>query len=183
MKYDLKQWVVWGFLFALTVLTVTAQQLSDRFDELPNFAKVDERLYRGGQPKTGGLERLAEMKIKTILNLRTPSLETEREREEARSLGMKYFNIPLARVNRPSGEDIKKVLAVIEDPANAPIFIHCKHGADRTGVLIAHYRITHDKWTAEQAIEEADRLGMGFIQFRKRGYIKDLYKQQQSVGN
>ncbi|MBO0722086.1 MAG: dual specificity protein phosphatase family protein, partial [Blastocatellia bacterium] len=65
---------------------------------------------------------------------------------------------------------------------NAPVFVHCRRGSDRTGVIIALYRIKQDGWTAEQAIKEANLYGMGFIQFRKRQYINDYYKSLQTAG-
>ena len=61
---------------------------------------------------------------------------------------------------------------------NWPVFVHCQRGADRTGVVIAAYRISHEKWTDEQAITEAKRFGLAVVQFRKKDYISDYYKRR-----
>ena len=166
-------------MLMLASFTAVAQQAEPRFEELPNFHQVNERLFRGGQPKEDGLKKLAQLGIKTIVNLRGESEDTHAEEVEAKGLGMRYFSIPMSGAGRPSDEQIKHVLGLIDTQENTPVFIHCRRGSDRTGAVIAIYRITHDGWTCDQALDEAKRYGMGFVQFRKRDYIKDYFKQQQ----
>jgi protein tyrosine/serine phosphatase len=162
-------------------LTAAAQQAEPRYEELPNFHRVDEQLYRGGQPKKGGLKILATLGIKTIVNLRGESDDTREEEAEAVGLGMRYINIPMSSAGRPSDEQVNRALGIVDETKDGPVFIHCRRGSDRTGAVIAIYRIVHDGWTAKQAIDEANRYGMGFIQFKKRDYIKDYYEKQQPV--
>ena len=40
------------------------------------------------------------------------------------------------------------------DPAKRPVFVHCKHGADRTGTMVAFYRILFEGWSKDEAIRE-----------------------------
>jgi tyrosine-protein phosphatase SIW14 len=173
-----------ALVFTLTLVSflVVAQQPESNHKELPNFQCVNENLYRGGQPKTGGLKKLAELGIKTIINLRGESDQTRAEGIEAKSLGIEYFNVPMSTAGRPGDEQVRRVIELIEEKEkeNAPVFVHCRRGSDRTGAIIAIYRIKQDGWTAERAIEEANRYGLGFVQFRKRGYIKDYYEQRQN---
>ena len=82
-------------------------------------------------------------------------------------------------LGRPTDEQVERALAVIDARENWPVFVHCQRGADRTGVIIAVYRILRDKWTAEQAIDEAKRFGMAGLQFRKKDYISDYYKRRR----
>jgi tyrosine-protein phosphatase SIW14 len=167
-------------VLALVSCLVTAQQPELSHRELPNFHRVDENLYRGGQPKTGGLKKLAQLGIKTIVNLRGESDETLAEGREAKSLGMEYFNVPMSTAGRPTDEQVRRVIEILEEKKNAPVFVHCRRGSDRTGAIIAVYRIKQDGWTAERAIDEANSYGLGFIQFRKRDYIKDYFEQRQN---
>jgi len=160
----------------LLCLTVSAQQPQLRFEQLPNFAKVNDRLYRGGQPKKkDGIKKLADLGIKTIVNLRGESDETKAEESEAKSLGMQFFNIPMSSAGRPTEEQVKRIFEIVESKENGPVFIHCRRGSDRTGVIVAIFRIKFDGWTDDQALAEAKRYGMGFIQFAKRDYIKDYF--------
>jgi tyrosine-protein phosphatase SIW14 len=167
------------FILALLSFVAGAQQPETNHKELPNFHRVSEKLYRGGQPKDEGLKKLSELGVKTIINLRGESDDTRAEGIEAKSLGMEYFNIPMSSAGRPDDEQVRRVFEIIEERDNAPVFIHCRRGSDRTGAIIAVFRIKHDGWTADRAIEEANRYGMGFIQFRKRDYIQDYFKQRQ----
>lgn len=160
-----------------------AQQPESSYKELPNFHRVDEQLYRGGQPKTGGLKKLAELGIKTIINLRGESDETRAEGIEAKSMGMAYFSIPMSAAGRPTDEQVKRVFAIIEEKKKGPVFIHCRRGSDRTGAIVAVYRIKQDGWTAERAIDEANEYGLSFIQFKKRDYIKDYFEERQNGGH
>ena len=160
-------------------LVAGAQEAEPRYKELPNFHRVNERLYRGGQPKDGGLKVLADLGIKTVVNLRGESDDTREEGVEAARLGMKFISIPMSSAGRPNDEQIRRALAVVEGAQEGPVFVHCRRGSDRTGAVIAIYRILHDGWTAKQAIDEAKRYGLGLIQFQKRDYINDYYEKQQ----
>jgi tyrosine-protein phosphatase SIW14 len=162
---------------AVLSLVIAAQE-NRSYRELPNFHKVNETLYRGAQPHRGGLKKLSELGIKTVINLRGESEDTQKEQAEAEASGMRYFNIPMPALGRPTDEQVERALAVIDARENWPVFVHCQRGADRTGVIVAVYRILRDQWTAEQAIDEAKRFGMAGIQFRKKGYISDYYKRR-----
>jgi uncharacterized protein (TIGR01244 family) len=163
----------------LVSFVAVAQQTERRYKELPNFHQVNEHLYRSGQPKNGGLKILADFGIRTIINLRGESDETRAEEAQAKMLGLSYFNIPMSSAGRPTDEQVRRVIEIIEAQEYSPVLIHCRRGADRTGAIIAVYRIKREGWEVDRALDEAKRYGMGFVQFRKRGYIKDYYEQQQ----
>ena len=171
-----------ALLAAMAVLSLAiAAQENRSYRELPNFHQVNETLFRGGQPQPGGLKKLSELGIKTVINLRGASEDTRNEQTEAEASGMRYFNIPMSALGRPTDEQVERALAVIESRENWPVFIHCQRGADRTGVIIAVYRILRDQWTAEQAIDEAKRFGLAGVQFRKKDYISDYYKRRRDA--
>ena len=146
------------------------------YAELPNFHVVNARLYRGGQPSAGGLRRLVALGVKTVVNLRDDDARAWQEEKEARALGLRYFNVPLSRWGRPGASRIDELFALMDAKENQPVFVHCKRGADRTGALMAVYRVSHDGWTAERALEEAERYGMGFWQRGKKDFIRDYYR-------
>jgi uncharacterized protein (TIGR01244 family) len=169
-------------LAAMIVLSLPIAAQEDRsFEKLPNFHQVNENLYRGAQPQRGGLKKLSELGIRTVINLRGASNDTRKEHAEAEASGMRYFNIPMSSLGRPTDEQVERALAIIDARENWPVFVHCQRGADRTGVVIAAYRISQDKWTGEQAIAEAKRFGLAFIQFRKKDYISDYYNRRRDA--
>lgn len=126
--------------------------------DIPRFQMVAEGLYRGGQPDQAGFAYLKQTGIKTIINLRT-------ENDEAAivtSLGMNYVHIPMEVQpwSRISDEDIQKYFEVVNNPANYPIFFHCRRGADRTGVMAGFYRVAIQGWDGKKAYAEARKVGM-----------------------
>lgn len=151
--------------------------------EVPNFYQVNERLYRGGQPREGGLRHLAALGVNTIINLRDDDERAIAEGGEARAAGLHYFNVPFGRLGRPTDEQMERVLALINAPENGVVFVHCAKGQDRTGTVVAIYRITRDRWTGEQAKKEAARYGMKFWQRGMKDYIQDYYGKHAPAPN
>lgn len=171
-----------ALLAAMVVLSlVIAAQENQSYRELPNFHQVNEKLYRGGQPQRGGLKKLSELGIKTVINLRGASDETRKEQTEAEASGMRYFNIPMSALGRPTDAQVERAMAAIDARENWPVFVHCQRGADRTGVIVAVYRISRDHWTAVKATTEAKRFGMAGIQFSKKDYIADYYNRRRDA--
>src|SRR5262245_49763613 len=102
----------WHALLAATaVLTLVIAAPENRVDpQLPNFHQVNENLYRGAQPQRGGLKKLSELGIKTDINLRGVSDDTRKEQAEAEASGMRYFNIPMSGLGRPTDEQVEHAL-------------------------------------------------------------------------
>ncbi|MFH1260278.1 MAG: dual specificity protein phosphatase family protein [Elusimicrobiota bacterium] len=121
---------------------------------LENFAKVSETLYRGAQPTALGFAELKKMGVKTVVNLRG----FHSDKKLLRGLGFKYVHISF-KPWHPEDEDIIKFLKVVTNPDNCPIFIHCQHGADRTGTMVAVYRMYVQGWTYEKALSELPKFG------------------------
>lgn len=167
-------------LFLLST-TVFAQDATDNA-ELPRFQQVSERLYRSGQPRSGGLSRLRELGITTVVNLRGTSTRTKADEAEARALGLNYFNVALPNWGRPQDTRVARVLEIIEAPESGKVLIHCKDGVDRTGMIVALHRMTYEGWTTEQALAEAERSGMRRIQFWMRDYAKDYGERLHTLG-
>ena len=165
--------------FVLTLFSapsIAGQQVK----ELPNFQKVTDRLYRGAQPEAGGIKKLAELGINTVINMRGEDELTRAEQKEVEALGLRYYSIPMGGLSRPSDEEVKRVLEIINAPENGKVFVHCKHGADRTGTVIACYRISQENYSVQQAQAEAKKYGMSWVQFGMKGYISDYHRKHQT---
>jgi protein tyrosine/serine phosphatase len=159
------------------LVSIGAAQSEPSYKELPNFHKVSDKLYRGAQPVTGFANKLGELGVKTIVNLRGGDEVSQSEQKEAEAAGLHYFNIGMPGLSAPSDDQVNRVMAIIDNPENQPVFIHCKRGSDRTGTITAVYRISHEGWNAERALSEAKHYGMSWAEFGMKGYILDYYKQ------
>lgn len=132
--------------------------------EIPNFSELSPGLYRGGRPSQEGVAELREMGVKTILDLEAGLFATETdavksERGWVAAAGMDFEYVPLGPLGAPPAARVDAALAIMGDPAKRPIFVHCKAGVDRTGFVVAAYRVKVESWTPEQAYEEMVRLG------------------------
>ncbi|HTD42589.1 MAG TPA: tyrosine-protein phosphatase [Bryobacteraceae bacterium] len=139
-----------------------------------NFQKVDDHVYRGAQPTEQGFKNLAQLGIKTIVDLREPGDRTRIEEKMVRAAGMEYVSVPMYGMETPSNDKVVKVLALLEDTTTGPVFVHCKRGADRTGAVIACYRMEHDRWKNAQALTEAKSLGMSFFERAIQRYVREF---------
>jgi len=144
-------------------------------DGILNFGKVSDLVYRGAQPDAAGIQNLKKLGVKTIINLRLPDDSWKDEAREALSNGMNYTNIPLQGLGRPKNEDIKTILSII-GASSSPVFVHCQHGCDRTGTIIACYRIERDHWQSEIALQEAKKYGMSIFERGMRRFVLDFAK-------
>jgi tyrosine-protein phosphatase SIW14 len=115
-----------------------------------NFATVEDGLYRGGQPSYAGVQQLKANGIRTVIDLRDDRNPSERMWVE--EAGMAYVNVP-SNASRVDPEKIATFLKEV-DEAQRPIFVHCFHGRDRTGLEIAVYRMVEQDWPREAAVKE-----------------------------
>jgi protein tyrosine/serine phosphatase len=110
---------------------------------------------RASQPSEAALKLLRHYcGVKTILDLRNDESHNKREEEYVKKLGMNYLNIPMDATKEQSIAVIEKAMAIINDKTNQPIFVHCYAGKDRTGLIIAAYRIKYNNWSLEDALME-----------------------------
>ena len=117
---------------------------------IENFAQVSPTLYRGAQPTDDGIRALAAMKIKTVLNLR--DAVDAHEQQVVEEAGMKYVHIPLL-AEKVTPEDADRILALLPTLPQ-PIFVHCHAGRDRTGMVVAAYRISVQGWQQKEALRD-----------------------------
>jgi tyrosine-protein phosphatase SIW14 len=138
---------------------------------LANFHKVDDHVYRGAQPTPEGIRNLANLGIKTVVDLRGPEHSETAEKKIVEADGMRYISIPMRGMSTPTDKQISDALRLLNDPASGPVFVHCRRGADRTGAVIACYRMSHDHWDTTRAQDEANGFGMSIFQLAIRRYV------------
>jgi protein tyrosine phosphatase (PTP) superfamily phosphohydrolase (DUF442 family) len=138
---------------------------------IPRYVVVNESVARGGQPSGAGFRNLASAGFRTVVDLQEKGSRSKEEKHLVEALGMKYVNVPMKGMKTPEEKQISKALKALLDQKAGPVFIHCKRGADRTGVVLACYRMEHDGWGNSEALQEARDLGMYWYQFPLQRYI------------
>jgi protein tyrosine/serine phosphatase len=183
--HSLKGLAAAGVLLTLALTGVIASaQKTGTPPSIKNFGKVNDNYFRGSQPTKPQLIALKALGVKTIIDLRKDYVPEERQ--WANELGLNYFNLPLRPGKAATKEQTEFFLRLVNDPGNAPVYVHCQGGKHRTGALTAVYRITHDGWTAQQAFEEMKQydfedgfLGGGSAQ--QKAFVFKFYKQHQNA--
>jgi len=141
-------------------VSATAQKIA--LAGVPNAGKINDFLLRGAQPSKQGLAELRKLGVTTVVSLRGWNHEVESERKQAESLGFRFLNIPVGGWSPPSDQQVAQFLALFREPFVQKIFVHCKFGDDRTGVMVAAYRIAENHWSAQQAIREMYSFGFHY---------------------
>ena len=124
---------------------------------VPNLHKITTNLYRSAQPTAEGFQSLKKMGIKTVINLRS----FNSDRDEIGDTGILREHI-FMKTWHPERKEVVKFLQLVTDEKRYPILFHCQHGADRTGIMCAIYRIAIQGWSKEDAIEEMKEGGYNF---------------------
>lgn len=127
--------------------------------KIRKLGHVTPWLLRGGQPTKDALLQLNKSGVRTVINLRWSSDALWEERQWIHETDMNYVVIPLTYLALPTRTQVNRFLSVLDDSANHPVFVHCQHGVDRTGMMLAIWRIARQNWTAHEAYTEMRDLG------------------------
>jgi protein tyrosine phosphatase (PTP) superfamily phosphohydrolase (DUF442 family) len=178
---------LFGTIIATLLLSVasfaqTAQpEVSFSNIKIKNFGQMDERFYRGSQPKKEeDYKALAALGIKTVIDLQEKPKDYEKPMVEA--LGMRYVNIPMPTKEYPKQEWVDAFMKVVDDPATGKFYVHCAGGRHRTGSMGAVYRYTKYGWTYEQVYAEMKKFDFytswGHGDYKK--FVEDYWQQMQA---
>jgi tyrosine-protein phosphatase SIW14 len=152
-----------------------------RVKGISNFGKVSPNLYRGGQPSRQGFEALSKMGVDIVVDTRGNRAKTEGK--VVKHLGMKYVSIPW-HCPFPHDEAFARFLKLMKDNPHKKIFVHCRLGDDRTGMMVAAYRMALEDWSAADAMLEMQHFGFNrehhFICPRLASYEESFPKRLQN---
>jgi tyrosine-protein phosphatase SIW14 len=161
-------------LLALQGVTTAEQDVSaPPAISIKNFGRVNDNYYRGSQPSADQFEDLKRLGVKTIIDLRKDRVE--QASGWARAAGLQYINIPLTTKKAATEDQTSEFLKLVNDPANQPVYVHCKGGRHRTGQMTAIFRITNDGWTSDQVYKEMKKYDFEDSFFYPRSLKKYVF--------
>jgi tyrosine-protein phosphatase SIW14 len=156
-----------SLMFCLSLNTFAAE-------DLPAFHEVNRNILRSGRPTEKGLKSLQSSHgIKTIINLEDSASNVKKEAGWAKNLGIDYLSYPTDSWSRPDDQKVNEILALLQDQSRYPILIHCKHGEDRTGMMIGLHRVEAEGWTAQAGYDEMLELGFHKMLRELNNYYKE----------
>src|SRR5262245_39030517 len=153
-------------VLAIAFAATTAWGAALSVPGIPNFHQVNENIFRGAQPTDDAWQHLANMGVKVVVDLRRDGEDGDHfiknEAKAVEAAGMRFVHVPMNGLVAPTEAQVTKVLGIFH--SGEKVFVHCKKGKDRTGTVVACYRIMHDKWENKKALAEAKSLGMHWIE-------------------
>ncbi|MCL2623439.1 MAG: tyrosine-protein phosphatase [Planctomycetaceae bacterium] len=167
---------------SLTPLDIPAKQIQDEnrpkhwgipleLEGVPNFYRVTDHLYRSAQPTKEGMENLKKYEFETVVSLRT--FNSDRHAIGASGLGYERIYMQAWHLEE---KDALRFLQIATNPKRRPILVHCQHGADRTGTVIAVYRIVVQDWDSAEAVREMKEGGYGYHTIWNK-FVDDFFKK------
>jgi protein tyrosine phosphatase (PTP) superfamily phosphohydrolase (DUF442 family) len=169
-------------LFLMLLIILSTINISEaRSKGIENLQKATTGIYRGARPLN--IDEMAELQrigIKSILNLQGGDMRSsiwkliswnepgekqemiDAEKSIAETFGIDFMNQPLNSLDPVTNDDNKRIneaLEFLHNKKNQPVYIHCEHGKDRTGLVIALYKIKYEGMSAEAAYLEWEKLG------------------------
>ncbi|WP_052825928.1 dual specificity protein phosphatase family protein [Neotamlana nanhaiensis] len=154
MKHQLFAAVFSAFTFMMNAQHIEAVKQESR--NFKRFYKVSDSIYRSEQPSKKGFSEIETMGIKTVLNFRRKWDDSNKAKHT--DLILKHVKLKSKTLTEA---EVLQVLKII-DKAEKPLLIHCWHGSDRTGVMIAAYRIIFENWSKTDAINEFRKSEFGY---------------------
>ena len=154
-------------------------------DFIGNFRQVDEHIFAGAQPQIPeGIRELRDVYgIKSVVDLQQENALEVQESLACTDLGVDLYSIPLPGVelfHELPDKQVTMALAVLNNPDAWPVFVHCAHGADRTGAIIGIHRIDSG-WTLKEALTEMHRYHNAFLEWGMRDTVED-YLERRAKG-
>ena len=145
-----------------------------------NFGRVTGNLYRGAQPSAEGFTELKKLGVNIVVNFRDEQSEQAKEQRTAETLGMRYVVIGWNARKEPTDAQVAEFLNLVHANPQSKIFVHCHLGADRTGVMVATYRIAEEHWTAEQAVAEMKAFHLHFWLPHLKHYVAEFPRRLET---
>lgn len=139
----------------------------------PPIELVSPGIYRGPRPSQGTLSQLKSMGVHTVLDLEDTSSAIRTERGWARQLGLAFISEPMSGFWTPDDSEVNQIEAIMADQSRRPIFVHCQHGQDRTGLIVGIYRVFTEHWTPASAYHEMLAKGFHQILFLLNHYYEE----------
>jgi protein tyrosine/serine phosphatase len=138
----------------------------------PNLFRVTPTLYRSAQLSQADVAELKTLGIKNVVGLRA----FHSDDDWLKNSGIKARRIKIYTWAVDDDNVVAALQAIRAAEKEGPVLLHCWHGADRTGLVTAMYRILYQGWSKAQALDELQNGGYGYHAMWKNipVYLRDV---------
>ena len=161
--------------------THSSKPPTNEFAGLSDFGKVTDHIWRGAQPTADGYHNLVERgRVRSFLSLRRGANRDEVNLNVAKIAGAKCYQVSMKEWDPGEGDlrqlalALKTMKDLSDNPKTRPVYVHCKAGENRTGFVIATYRMVYQGWTPEEAVREMRAYGFYRVFARDEWFLKKL---------
>ena len=177
---------LWGLIF---VAAATASGLVYRHHKRYKHLAVHDpqMVYRSAWLEPDVFrELIEEHQIRTVLNLCEPDeLGSDRcisQRQAVHGSGARLIEMPMpAATLDPADPEIAKFVAILANPENYPLLVHCQHGVTRTAKVLVMYDILFRGMTAEQSIAAMPLFGHDDYPVSVRAFARNFENQHRQL--
>lgn len=156
----IRTWAFTGFVCSVFLSISASADLVPTHSEIPNFHQENAFVSRGARPTEAGMRFLAEAHYKTDIDLEDDIDAVNQESAWAKQMGVNFASFPVNSYTTPSDALIEQILELMSSARAQPVFVHCHFGDNRTGLIMALYRVKFDGWTPEAAYQEMIQDGL-----------------------
>jgi len=172
-------------VFAFSAASLAQEAAAPKLDlssvRIKNFGQMDERFYRGAEPKKlEDFEALKQLGISTVIDLQAKPEPEEKGRVE--SLGMRYVNIPMVEKTYPTEGQVEAFMKLVDDSTTGKFYVHCAGGRHRTGAMGAVYRFNRYGWDFDRVYAEMKQFDF-YTRFGHGDYkrfVEDYWQRVQT---
>ena len=157
-----------------------------KIDGVPNLNRVTANFYRSAQPTAIGFQSLAkDPGLKTVVSLR--AFHSDKDLLEGTVITL--VRVPMNAWHIETEDVVAALAAIRKAEANGGVLLHCQHGADRTGLITALYRVLYQGWTKDAALDEMRNGEFGYHavwgnipRYLRKANVAELTRMVASAG-
>jgi tyrosine-protein phosphatase SIW14 len=144
---------------------------------IDEFHEVTPGVYRGAVPTCTELKDLAQQGLRTVINLDNRSSVIRSEKACAAKLGLRWIDASMSAVSAVPEAKVNLAVDALKNTDFRPVFVHCRYGQDRTGMVVGLFRVESQRWSAREAYDEM--LEIGFHPYLK--FLDDYYRSRTGL--